>query len=164
MFGKDDKDDESRVWDLIEKIGFCMLASRDGEDIRSRPMAAQVEREEGRILFLTDKDSFKEEEIARDPNVNLAFADPSGQDYVSLTGRAALSDDRARIRDLWSPAAKAWWDGPDDPSIRLLSVAPKDAQYWEGPGTLRAYVKMAAAALSSARPDLGDNAKVDMAG
>ena len=33
-------DDVDRVWELVEKIGFCMLASRDGEDIRSRPMAA----------------------------------------------------------------------------------------------------------------------------
>ena len=35
-----------RVWDLIEKIRFCMLATNDGKDIRSRPMTAHAERGE----------------------------------------------------------------------------------------------------------------------
>ncbi len=162
MFGKSDTDDVSHVWDLMEKIGFCMLASRDGEDIRSRPMAAYVKREEGRVYFLTDKDSYKDEEIAADPNVNLAFADAGSHDYVAVTGTAQLSNDRGKIRDLFNVPAKAWWDSPDDPAIRLLSISPKDAQYWDSPGKIRAYIRMAAAALSSARPAMGDNAKVEM--
>ena len=162
MFEKKSDDEESRVWELMEKIGFCMLASLDGEDIRSRPMAAHVEREEGRILFLTDKDSFKEEEIAANPNVGLAFADAGSHSYVAVTGRASLSNDRGKIREIFSVPAKAWWDSPDDPQIRLLSVAPKDAQYWDSPGKLRAYIRMAAAAVSSARPAMGENAKVEL--
>jgi hypothetical protein len=39
-------------------------------------------------------------------------------------------------------------------------VVPKDAQYWDSPGTIISYVKMAAAAVSSARPAMGENAKV----
>ncbi len=154
----------AHVWELIEKIGFCMFASRDGDSIRSRPMAAYVKKEEGRVCFLTDKDSFKEEEVQADPNVCLAFADSSGHDYVSVSGRATLSNDRDKIRDLFNIPAKAWWDSPDDPSIRLISVTPTEAQYWDSPGTVRAYVKMAAAAVSSAGPAMGENEKVDMTG
>ena len=161
MFGKEDQGAD-KVWRMMEDISFCMLASRDGEDIRARPMAAYVRKEEGAVYFLTDAESAKDEEIERAPNVNLAFADPSGHAYVSVTGRASVSNDRARIRDLWGTPAKAWWDSPDDPSIRLLKVAPKDAQYWDSPGTVRAYVKMAAAALSDARPAMGETGKVEM--
>lgn len=161
MFDRNE-DEAERAWQLIEKVGFCMLASFDGDKIRSRPMAAYVERGEGAIYFLTDKDSDKEEEVAARPQVNLAFADAGAQTYVSVTGRASLSDDRARIRQIWSPAAKAWWDGPDDPAIRLLRVEPDDAQYWDSPGKIRSYVRMAAAALSDARPAMGDNAKVEL--
>ena len=71
-------------------------------------------------------------------------------------------NDRQKIEDLWSAAAKAWWDGPDDPAIRVLKVTPKDAQYWDSPGSIASTVKMLAAAVSSARPDMGDNAKVRM--
>jgi general stress protein 26 len=162
MFGSSGGDDVTHVWDLMEKIGFCMLASRDGGDIRSRPMAAYLEREEGRIYFLTDKDSYKDEEIAADPNVNLAFADAGSHSYVAVTGRASLSNDREKIRELFNVPAKAWWDSPEDPAIRLLVVEPKEAQYWDSPGKLRAYFRMAAAAVSDARPAMGDNAKVEM--
>lgn len=162
MFGSGGTDEVAHVWDLMEKIGFCMLSSRDGEDIRSRPMAAYVRQEEGKVYFLTDKESYKDEEIAADPNVNLAFAEAGAHNYVSVTARAELSNDREKIRELFNVPAKAWWDSAEDPSIRLLVVTPKDAQYWDSPGKIRAYIRMAAAAVSSARPVMGDNAKVEM--
>ncbi|MEQ8816983.1 MAG: pyridoxamine 5'-phosphate oxidase family protein [Thalassobaculum sp.] len=152
--------DVERAWKLMEKIGLCMLASRDGEDIRSRPMAAHVARDEKAVYFLTDAAGHKDEEIRDDPHVGLAFADIGGQSFVSVTGIAEVSNDRDKIRELWSTPAKAWWDDPQDPAIRVLKIQPKDAQYWDGPGSVMAYVKMAAAAATGSRPDLGDNAKV----
>ncbi len=156
------EDTIDRVWNLMKKIGFCMLASRDGEKIRARPMAAYVARDEHAVYFLTDAASHKDDEIRRDPNVNLAFADASGQEYVSVSGRASVSNDREKIRELWSTPAKAWWDSADDPSIRVLKIEPEDAQYWDSPGTVVSYAKMAAAAVSGTKPDMGDNAKVRM--
>jgi general stress protein 26 len=151
-----------RVWKLMKKIGFCMLSTHDGEDIRARPMAAHIDRDEYAIYFLTDADSHKDEDIARNPNVGLTFADAGDQKYVSLTGRATVSNDRQKIKELWSTPAKAWWDSPDDPSIRVLKIAPKDAQYWDSPGTVVSYVKMFAAAMTDSRPELGDNVKVKL--
>ncbi len=157
-----DSSDTDRVWELMKKIGFCMLSTHDGEDIRARPMAPHFKRESNTIYFLTDAASHKDEDVERNPAVGLAFADTGGQKYVSLTGRAAVSNDRQKIKELWSTPAKAWWDSPDDPSIRVLKVTPKDAQYWDSPGTVVSYVKMLAAAVSDSRPDMGDNAKVDL--
>jgi general stress protein 26 len=157
-----DDHDADRVWNLIEKIGFCMLSTHDGEDIRARPMAAHVDRDQHAIYFLTDADSHKDEDIKRNPNVGLAFADTGDQKYVSLTGYAVLSDDRKKIKELWSTPAKAWWDSPEDPSIRVLQVTPKDAQYWDSPGTVVSYVKMLAAAMTDSRPAVGDSAKVKL--
>lgn len=154
--------DIDRVWRLMTKIGFCMLSTHDGEDIRARPMAAHLDRDENAIYFLTDAESHKDDEIEARPQVGLAFADAGDQKYVSVSGRATVSNDRAKIKELWSPAAKAWWDSPDDPSIRLLKVVPKDAQYWDSPGTVVAYVKMMAAAVTNTRPAMGDSAKVRM--
>lgn len=114
------------------------------------------------MYFLTDVASHKDEEVARHPNVCLAFADSKGQKYVSISGTAEIQNDREKIRDLWATPAKAWWDNPEDPSIRIMKVTPSSAEYWDSPGTIISYVKMAAAAVSSARPDMGDNAKVEM--
>jgi general stress protein 26 len=80
----DQVDEQQKLWDLIEKIGFCMLTTHDGLDLKARPMSAYVERLENAIYFLTDVASHKDEEIARYPHVNLAFADPGHQKYVSI--------------------------------------------------------------------------------
>lgn len=151
-----------KVWDLMRKIDFCMLATHEDGKIRSRPMSAHVRAEEGRVYFLTDVNGVKDEIIRDNPDVCLAFADKGGAKFVSLSGQAAVSDDRAKIRELWDNDAKAWWEGPDDPSIRLLTVIPEDAQYWDSPGKVAVMVAMAAAALTGTRADLGENRKVNL--
>lgn len=154
--------DIERAWDLMKKIGFAMLVTRDGDKLRGRPMSAYLERDNNAILFLTDARRHKDEEIARNPNINLSFADAGSQKYVSVTGTAAVSNDRAKIKQLFSTPARAWWDSADDPNIRLLRVTPDDAEFWDSPGLVISYVKMAAAAVAGTRPDLGDNRKVAM--
>lgn len=153
-------EDVDRAWKLMDKIGFAMLVTRDGAKLRARPMSAFVERNDNAIYMLTDARRHKDEEIAAHPEVNLSFADSSGQKYVSVTGTAVVSNDRDRIKQLFSIPAKAWWDSADDPNIRVLKVTPDDAEFWDSPGTVVSYVKMAAAAVTGSRPDIGTNRKV----
>ncbi|TCR71054.1 pyridoxamine 5'-phosphate oxidase family protein [Rhizobium sp. BK376] len=156
------EDDVGKVWDLAERIGFCMLSTATGRDIRARPMAAYVERLENAFYFLTDASSHKDDEVERNPSVCLAFADSRGQKYVSISGTAEIENDREKIHELWATPARAWWESADDSSIRILKVTPSFAEYWDSPGTVVSYIKMAAAALTNARPDMGDTAKVSM--
>jgi general stress protein 26 len=151
-----------RAWELMKKIGFAMLVTRDGDKLRARPMSAYLQRDENAIYFLTDARRHKDDEIARNPAINLSFAEPSSQKYVCLTGAAVVSNDRAKIKELFSTPAKAWWDSAEDPSIRVLKITPDDAEFWDSPGTLISYAKMAAAAVSGTRPELGENRKVSM--
>jgi general stress protein 26 len=155
--------DTDRVWQLMKKIGFAMLVTRDGDKLRARPMSAYLQRDENAIYFLTDARRHKDEEIARDPHVNLAFADAGSQKYVSVSGTAAVSNDRAKIKELFSTPAKAWWNSAEDPNIRVLKITPDDAEFWDSPGSVITYVKMAAAIATGTRPNLGDtNRKVAM--
>ena len=154
--------DTARVWELMKKIGFAMLVTVDGEKLRARPMSAYLERGENAIYFLTDARRHKDEEIARNPHVNLSFADASSQKYVSVTGSAVVSNDRVKIKQLFSTPAKAWWESAEDPNIRVLKITPDDAEFWDSPGSVISYVKMATAAVTGTRPDLGDNRKVAM--
>ena len=139
-----------------------MLVTHDGVYIRARPMSAYVRRDENAVYFLTDTRRHKDEEIARDPRVCLAFVNSSDQAFVSISGAALVLNDRSKIKELWSLPAKAWWDSADDPAIRLLRITPHDAEYWDSPGKVVSYVKMAAAAVSKSRPALGKNKKVAM--
>jgi general stress protein 26 len=158
----DDSDAVDRAWALMRKIGYCMLCTHDGAAIRARPMAAQVDRATHAIYFLTDIANHTDDEIASEPHVCLAFADPHDQKYVAVTGRAAIANDRAKIKALWSTPAKAWWRSADEPSIRVLKVTPEDAQFWDSPGTVMTYVKMLAAVVADRRPAVGERAKVKM--
>lgn len=151
-----------KVWDLMEKISIAMLVTMQGGKLRSRPMAAYVDRDEDQIYFLTDARNHKDDEIAANPQINLAFGNSDDQKYVSVSGAAEVSNDRAKIRELFTTSAKAWWDSAEDPNIRVLKVTPDDAEYWDSPGTLVSYVKMAAAAVTGKRPDIGENKKVSM--
>ena len=151
-----------RVWELMKKIGFAMLVTRDGDKLRARPMSAYPEREENAIYFLTDARHHKDEEVTRNTSVNLSFADAGSQKYISVTGSATVSNDRAKVKELFSTAAKAWWDSADDPNIRVLKVIPDDAEFWDTPGSVISYAKMAVAAATGTRPNIGDNRKVSM--
>jgi general stress protein 26 len=160
MAAEQQSGDVSHTWDMMKKITFAMLATRDGDKIRARPMAAYLEPEHNMIYFLTDARRHKDEEIARDHHVNLSFSDPGGMKFVSLSGSAAISNDRAKIKELFTTTAKAWWDSAEDPNIRVLKITPEEAEYWDSPGKLVSYVKMAVAAVTNTRPSLGDNRKV----
>jgi hypothetical protein len=38
------------------------------------------------------------------------------------------------VAKLWSPAAGTYFDGPDDPRIRVLQVKMDDGEFWSAPG------------------------------
>jgi general stress protein 26 len=154
--------DTDRVWELMQKISICMLASWDGRELHARPMGAYVRREDDAIYCLSDARRHKDGEIRQYSKVCLAFADTSSQNYVSLSGHAEISSDRGQIHKLWGTPAKAWWESPDDPNIRVLKVTPAEAEYWDAPGKTMAYIKMATAAMTGHRPDMGENRKVGM--
>jgi general stress protein 26 len=159
----DNARDIDRAWGLMKKIGFAMLVTKDGTKLRARPMTAYPERSENAIYFLTDARRHKDEEISRNPEINLSFADAGDQKYVSVTGTAVVSNDRARIKQLFSTPAKAWWESAEDPNIRVLKVTPDDAEFWDSPGKAITYVKMAAALATGTHPDVSnENRKVAM--
>lgn len=133
----DSREDIDRLGELLEDIDFCMLTTIDGDgQLHARPMSTQQMTFDGTLHFLTDAASHKAEDIERDPQVLVAYADTKVQTYVSVHGRARLERDEELIRELWSPAYRAWWPkGRHDPGIRVLSVEVDRADYWESPNS-----------------------------
>jgi general stress protein 26 len=137
-----------KVAELIKDIRTAMLVTTgsDGKP-HCRPMATQDAEFDGTVWFLTDIESAMVMEIAVNPTVAIAYSSPARESYVSLTGQAGIFNDRERIRDYWSSYMKAWWDGPEDPRIRLMKVDVEQAEYWDTPGgkvaSLLALVKSA---------------------
>lgn len=160
MTGKEHDDHVDRIWELAKRIGIAMFVTWDGEAQRARPLAATVEKEEGAIYFLTDINGEKDDQVSEYPMVSVSFADHKHSKYVALAGKATLSNDRAKIKELWTPFAKAWWDSPEDPAIRVIKLVPQDAELWDSPGRIVTTISMLAAAVTGRSPKIGENAKV----
>ena len=124
--------DPDHIWDLIADIHMALLITKNGERIDARPMAATARKEDGAIYILANKHEDSDREIQADSEAVLSFQ--KGATYVVVYGEASASNDRAKIRELWNAFDKAWWDGPEDPRIRLLTVSPRSCEYWESPG------------------------------
>lgn len=149
-----------RVWELIKKIDFCMFTTWDGKHQQARPLSSRPDRNEHAIYFLVSDGSSKNWQLEQYPAVNLSYADTGAMKFVSLAGNAEISNDRAKIEELWSPFDKAWWDDAADPDIRLLTVTPETAELWDSPNKAVAFTAMLASAVTGAKPKMGDNATV----
>lgn len=151
---------QDRAWELIDKIKFALFTTTDGATQSQWPLSAMPDRDAGVIQFLVGGAGAKYRHLDASPNVVLGFADTGGSKYVVVTGQAALSNDRAKIKALWTPFAKAWWDSADDPDIRLLTVMPEKAELWDAPNKLIATAIMLTAAVTGTKPAVGDHGTV----
>jgi general stress protein 26 len=159
-----DQEARDKVWELIRDVKVAMLVTNDRDGhLRGRPMRA-VEAKDftGTLWFFTTRYSPKAEEIAQDSHVLLAYADPSAQNYVSVSGTAQVLRDPAKQKELWSEPLRTWFPGgPEDPEAALLKVEVQGAEYWDSPSSsfvhAYGYVK---SRLSGEPPQIGENDKV----
>ena len=155
-----------KLYDLIEEIEVAMFTTRRGDGMLvSRPMATQNRSSGADLWFVTARESEKLIEIGEDPHVNLAYYKDRTREWVSVSGRARIVDDRAKVRELYQPDWRAWFsdqggenDGtPDDPRMVLIAVDVDAALYLEvnkpQPVVLFEVVK---GMLTGKAPDVGE--------
>jgi len=126
------------LYGLIGDMKVALMTTRrpDGALV-TRPMATQEHGPLADLWFVTSKETHKVEELQADPNVSLGYYDDASKEWVSVSGRASLVDDRAKIRELYKPDWKAFFDdeggnrdgGPDDPRLALICVDAYSVQY-----------------------------------
>ncbi len=154
-----------KVAELIKDIQFAMLTTvaRDGQ-LRSRPMTMQEQEFDGDLWFFVGASSPQVAEMRAEDQINLSFAKPGDNAYVSISGTAQLVRDRDKMEELWKPVLKAWFpDGLDDPDLALLKVTTTQAEYWDTPnGKLVQAFGFAKALVTGERPDVGESEKVDL--
>ena len=56
------------------------------------------------------------DDLKADPVVNVVYADPASDTYVSVSGTAAMIEDAAKKQQLWNKMAEAWFPGRPDRS------------------------------------------------
>lgn len=152
----------SRVWDIIEKAGVGMLATRFDGGLRARPLEPRPDRDEGVIYFVTDVRGHKDDEIEAAPEVAFIIVDHEDKAYLSISGRAEVTRDDDKAAAVWKKTDDVWWpDGPLDPNVRVLRLIPETAELWDGPSNSAvAAFEFAKAKVTGKKPKLGENRKV----
>jgi general stress protein 26 len=82
--------------------------------------------------------------------VQLFFLNTAKYEFLSVYGEATITRDRAKIDELWTDIAKAWFEqGKDDPRVTVIKVAPAEGYYWDTKdGKLVSLLKIAASAVT----------------
>jgi len=152
-----------KVSKLIESARIALVTSVSDEgQLVSRPLAMQDREFDGTLWFFTQDPSPKTEQIAANDQVNVGLQVDNG--WVSIAGTATVSKDRAMIDQLWNRHAEAWFEnGKDDPTVALLKVKADSAEYWSvESGKVVSAIKYAKAIITGERPDVGDNATIEL--
>ncbi|KYG64641.1 hypothetical protein AZI86_10520 [Bdellovibrio bacteriovorus] len=157
-------EDIKKLGEIIKDIKFAMVTSTNAEgSLQSCPLTTQDVEFDGDLWFIIGRSCELAKNIQSQPQINASFASPKGH-YVSISGKAALVEDRAKLEELWSEAYKVWFSGGiDDPNIALLKIDVTDAEYWDSPSST--VVKMAAFAKAYITGDpraLGEHHKVHL--
>jgi general stress protein 26 len=122
-----------KLRDLVKDISVAMITTvtPDGA-LRSRPMATQAVDEDGLLWFFAAEDSGKARDLAEEHAVNVSYADPARNRYVSVSGNASVVHDSDKIHELWKSSLEAFFPrGLDDPQLALLCVRIETAEYWD---------------------------------
>ncbi|KAI1607870.1 hypothetical protein EDD36DRAFT_454506 [Exophiala viscosa] len=129
------------LYDLIDGQKIGMLSTyRKNVGFVGRSMAV-AKRSGPDILYLTNKDSQKFEDLKSNREVQIVFQDTKTQDWISISGEATTaSNDDPRIKELYSSTVSAWFgdlkdgvhDGTwKDPRMSLIEVKSKHIVYWK---------------------------------
>lgn len=160
------KSELERLYGLIEDLDTAMMTTRrrDGH-LRSRAMANQKPAAGADLWFVTAEGSAKLDDLAHDPHVNLSYYRDANREWVSVSGVAAISRDREKIRELYAPDWKMWFPdeggsrngSPEDPRLVLVGVTVHAAEFLEitKPRPVLLF-ELAKGWLTGTEPELGE--------
>ncbi|WP_435006287.1 pyridoxamine 5'-phosphate oxidase family protein [Tundrisphaera lichenicola] len=157
-----------KLGQVIHDIQFAMLTTIEPDgSLRSRPMATHQDfgkNFDGVLWFFTKFDTPKVGEVQHDKHVNLSYASPEKNKYVSVSGMAILVRDPKKSEELWDPRYQAWFPkGLEDPDLILLRVDVTKAEFWDAPSSNVAYpVDLVKGVNTGTTPDPGEHEKVSL--
>lgn len=131
------------------RIAMVMTMIDDRHSSRPVTIADVTER---RLSFLVSRSAaWVQSIVAQTAVVHVTVADEARNVYLALNGTALAVQDELELDRLWSPLARAWFAGPDDPDLAVLHFDVSDGEYWDGPsGRLGRVVAMLHAAMGDA--------------
>lgn len=154
------------LYKLIDEMDVCLFTTRraDGRLV-TRPMQVQERTSGTDLWFVTNIEANKLDELASDPHINLGFYRSKSREWVSVSGKAIITQDRDLVHGMYKPSWKIWFPdeggkrdgGPDDPRLALVLVEALSVIYFKKTKPQPVVLfEMAKAFLTGSAPQLGE--------
>ena len=160
-----------KFYEQVDEIEVAMMTTRraDGH-LESRPMANQKRAGGADLWFVTCDGTTKLADIERDAHINLAYYKDRTREWVSVSGTARLTRDRAKIHELYAPDWKAWFPKgddprhgtPDDPRFVLIGVDVHAAVFLEVNKPMPVVLfEVAKGMITGSTPEVGEEHRIE---
>ncbi|AZY93616.1 general stress protein [Paracoccus sp. S4493] len=150
-------DHNHQFWSRLDDINSGMLGVT--QDSRLVPMSHYTDRKVGVLWFITAKDTDLARSVASGPQDAMHVVSDAGQGlYARIHGTLSLSDNRAKLDELWNAVASSWFeDGKQDPDVQLLRLDLTEAEVWATGGSMAFLYQIAKSKITGDKPDMGDH-------
>lgn len=152
------KEAVEKMQEMLGDGNVLMFASNLGNSpFEVSPMSTQKVDENGEIWFFSAKNSDRNTYVQQDSRTQLIYSNSSDSDYMSIYGNAEIVHNQEKVKELWTPFAKVWFqDGPEDPNLSLMKFTPSEGHYWDTKnGKMVSFAKMIASLASGETMDDG---------
>lgn len=148
---------KKEFWDRLEDTRTGMMAA---EGARAVPMSHYVDDDDNApvIWFITAKGTDLAKSATNGAAAEYIVSSSDEALYARIDGRISLSNDAAKLDELWNGVAAAWFEGgKQDPDIQLIRFDLTEAEVWATGGSLKFLYEVAKAHLTDSKPDMGDH-------
>jgi general stress protein 26 len=127
----------AKLVELLKTFSDGILVTHGGsEDFHSRPMAIALVEPNGDVWMLSGASSDKVREVKADARAQIVCQSSSA--FLTLTGRANVNRNRAKLDELWKDSYKTWFpQGKDDPNLVLIQLRAEEGEWWDERGINR---------------------------
>lgn len=143
-----------KFWKELSDVRAAMLAIGDARHV---PMSPYARAEDGAIWFITAQGTALVDALTAGQSDSSLIVTGDNNIHARIEGRAALVQDRAKLEELWNPVASSWFDGIDDPAIRLVKLVPATAEVWLTSGALGFAFELVKSKVTGEQPDMGEH-------
>ncbi|WP_051687457.1 MULTISPECIES: pyridoxamine 5'-phosphate oxidase family protein [Micrococcales] len=123
------------IVEIMRSERFVMMTSvsRDDGRLHSHPMTPQLVTDDAEVWFFIGLDGGQADDIDKNPEINLSFAEVGS--WLSVSGHVQFENsNRAMIDRLWTDSTAAWFEGgKEDPQLGLMRFVGESAQLWGNP-------------------------------
>lgn len=154
-----------KLAELVNRVDIGMVISRNkNNDLHIVPISRQEVDEQGNIWMLISAESQLHQNLVENNQIDIAYSHIGDYNFLSVSGKATISRDQARIDKYWNKLMETWFEkGKEDPHIRVLKVETNDAHYWDNKSNkLVTFFKVATNAITGTKMDIGREGTLDL--